>query len=151
MAFHPQKRCVLSITKSRSPIKFTYKLKGYVLELHEPIKNLGVDVQSSLSWKTYIDWINKKSNSMLGLLCHNLRSCSEDTKANAYFSMVRSNLKYCSSVWSPHHKDQIRKLEMVQRKAERYTTNRFRNTGSISSMLNHLQWDSLLQSYTPLD
>ena len=80
---------------------------------------------------------------MLGFLRRNLRSCSEDTKANAYFSMVRSNLEYCSSVWSPHHKDQIRKLEVVQRRAARYTTNRFRNTRSVSSMLNHLQWESL--------
>ena len=91
----------------------------------------------------YIDRILKKSNSMLGFLRRNLRSCSEDTKANAYFSMVRSNLEYCSSVWSPHNKDQIRKLEMVQRRAARYTTNRFRNTSSVSSMLNHLQWESL--------
>ena len=143
MAFYPQKCSVLSITRSRSPIKFTYKLKGHVLELQESTKYLGVDVQSSLSWKHHIDRISKKSNSMLGFLRRNLRSCSEDTKANAYFSMVRSNLEYCSSVWSPHHKDQIRKLEMVQRRAARYTTNRFRNTSSVSSMLNHLQWESL--------
>ena len=80
---------------------------------------------------------------MLGFLRRNLRSCSEDTKANAYFSMVCSNLEYCSFVWNPHQKDQIRKLEMIQRRAARYTTNRYRNTSSVSSMLDHLQWESL--------
>ena len=40
-----------------------------------------------------------------------------------------------ASSWNPHHKDQTRKLEMVQRRAARYTTNRFRNTSSVSSML----------------
>ena len=80
---------------------------------------------------------------MLGFLRRNLRSCSEETKANAYFSMVRSKFKYCSAVWSPNHKDQIRKIEMVQRRAARYTTNHFRNTSSVSSMLDHLQWESL--------
>ena len=100
-------------------------------------------IQSSLSWKTHIDRITKKSNSMLGFLRQNLISCSEETQSNAYFSMVRSNLEYCSSVWSPHNKDQIYKIEMVQRRASRYTTNRFRNTSSVSSMIDQLQWESL--------
>ena len=143
MAFHPQKCSVLSITRSRFPVKYSYRLKGHVLDLQDSTKYLGVDIQSSLSWKTHIDRITKKSNSMLGFLRRNLRSCSEETKANAYFSMVRSNLEYCSSVWSPHHKDQIHKIEMVQRRAARYTTNRFRNTSSVSSMIDQLQWESL--------
>ena len=57
--------------------------------------------------------------------------------------MVRSNLEYYSSVWSPHHKEHIRKLEVIQRRANRYTTNRFRNTSCVSSMLEQLQWESL--------
>ena len=145
MAFHPQKCSVLSIKRSRSPVKYSYRLKGHVLDLQDSTKYLGVDIQSSLSWKTHIDRITKKSNSMLGFLRRNVRSCSEETKANAYFSMtmVRSNLEYCSSVWSPHHKDQIHKIEMVQRRAARYTTNRFRNTSSVSSMIDQLQRESL--------
>ena len=121
-----QKCSVLSITRSRSPVKYSYHLKGHVLELQDFTKYLGVDIQLSLSWKTHIDRITKKSNSMLGFLRRNLRSCSEETKANAYFSMVRSKLEYCSSVWSPHHKDQIHKIEMVQRRAAQYTTNQQR-------------------------
>ena len=87
-----------------------------------------------------IDRISKKANSMLGFLRHNLRSCSQGTKANAFYSKLRSNLEYCSSVWNPHHEDQIQKLKMVQRRAVRYTTNCFRNTSSVQSMLQHLQW-----------
>ena len=56
--------------------------------------------------------------------------------------MVRSNLEYCSLVWNPYHKDQVNKV-MVQRRAARFTTNRYRNTSSVSSMLDHLQWESL--------
>ena len=106
-------------------------------------KYLGVDLHSSLSWKNHFDRISKKANSMLGFLRRNLRSCKEDNKANAYFTMVRSNLEYCSSVWNPHHKDQVHKLEMVQRMSARFTTNKYRNTSSVSSMLDHLQWESL--------
>ena len=70
-------------------------------------------------------------------------TCKEDTKANAYYTMVISNLEYCMSVWNPHHKDQVHKVEMVQRRAARFTTNRYRNTSSVSSMLDHLQCESL--------
>ena len=143
MAFHPQKCSVLSVTRSRTPTRFDYQLKGHVLELQDSTKCLGVDLQSSLSWKNHIDRISKKANSMLGFLRRNLRSCKEDTKANAYFTMVRSNLEYCSPVWSPHHQNQVHKVEMVQRRAARFTTNRYRNTSSVSSMLDHLQWESL--------
>ena len=103
MAFLPQKCSVLSVTRSRNPIKFNYRLKGHILELQDCTKCLGYDTQSSLSWKNHIDRISKKANSMFGALRRNLRSCKEDTKANAYFTMVRSILEYCSSVWNPHH------------------------------------------------
>ena len=143
MEFHPKKYSIMSILRARSKIKHQYILKGHTLEVQDATKYLGVDQQSTLSWKLHIDRISKKANSMLGFLRRNLRSCSEDTKAKAYYSMVRSNLEYCTSIWNPHHKDQTRKLEMVQRRAARYTTNFFRNTSSVSSMLEHLQWESL--------
>ena len=49
MAFHPQKCSVLSVTRSRNPFKFNYRLKGHILELQDYTKYLGVDMQSSLS------------------------------------------------------------------------------------------------------
>ena len=143
MAFNPQKCSMLSLTRSRNPNRFNYRLKGHILELQDSTKYVGVDLQSSLSWKKHMDRISKKANSMLGFLQRNLRSCKEDTKANAYLTMVRSNLEYCSSVLNPHNKDQVCKVEMVQRQAARFTTSRYRNTSSVSSMLDHLQWGSL--------
>ena len=143
MAFHPQKCSVLSITRSRTPTRYHYRLKGHILELPDSTKYLGVDLQFLLSWKIHTDRITKKANSMLGFLRRNLKSCNEDTKAIAYFTMVRSNLEYCSSVWNPYHKDQVNKVEMVQRRAARFTTNRHRNTSSVSSLLDHRQWESL--------
>ena len=133
----------MRVSRSRSPISHPFKLKGHILIAEDTTKYLGVDLQTTLSWKTHIHRISKKANSMLRFLRRNLRSCSEDTKANAYFSMVCSNLEYCSSVWNPHQKDQIRKLETIQRRAARYTTNRYRNTNRAFSMLDHLQWESL--------
>ena len=78
MEFHPQKCSVLRVSRSRSPIIHSYKLKGHILITENTTKYLGVDLQTTLSWKTHIDRISKKANSMLGFLRRNLRSCSED-------------------------------------------------------------------------
>ena len=102
MEFHPQKCSVLRVSRSRSPIIHSYKLKGHILITENTTTYLGVDLQSTLSWKTHIYRISQKANSMLRFLRRNLRFCSEDTKANAYFSMV---MEYCPSVWKPHQKD----------------------------------------------
>ena len=69
----------------------------------------------------------------------NLRVNSEDVKSAAYISLVRPNLEYCFTIWNPYHKDQIYKLEMVQRRA----TNQYHNTSSVSKMLDHLNWETL--------
>ena len=47
------------------------------------------------------------------------------------------------SLRSPYTQDYINKLEMVQRRAARYVTNRYHNTSSVTSMLEHLEWESL--------
>ena len=57
--------------------------------------------------------------------------------------MVRSSLEYCSSIWAPHTKQHIDKIESVQRRAARYVTKRYHNTSSVTSILNHLNWNTL--------
>ena len=96
-----------------------------------------------MSWKLHIDKTVKKGNSTLGFLRRNLRINSEDVKSDAYISLVRPNLEYCSIIWNPYHKDQVYKLEMVQWRAARYATNQCPNTSSVSEMLDHLNWETL--------
>ena len=73
----------------------------------------------------------------------NLKSTSFETKTNANISMVRPSLEYCASVWNPNQKEIIQKIKMIQRRTARYVSSHFRNTSSVSSMLDALQWESL--------
>ena len=143
MAFHPDKCSTIRISRSRNPITTDYTLKGHTLTTEDYTKYLGVELQSTFSWNRHIDQTVKKANSMVGFLRRNLRVSSEATKASAYYSMVRPLLEYCSTVWSPHTKEYIQKIEMVQRRAARYVTNRYHNTSSVTSMLDHLEWETL--------
>ena len=143
MDFHPQKCSVLRVTRSRSPFIGDYTLKGIKLAEEKSSKYLGVDIQSDLSWKTHIDRVTKKANNMLGFIRRNLSSTSKETKTNAYISLVRSNLEYCCTVWNPHQKSLVKRVEMIQRRAARFVTNRYHNTSSVTDMLTSLQWESL--------
>ena len=95
MAFHPQKCSVLSVSRARSPIRYPYKLKGHTLETEDSTKYLGVDLQTTLSWKTHIDRISKKVNSMLDL--------------DATFGLVARTQKptptsaWCGQTWNIAH------------------------------------------------
>ena len=111
MQFHPEKCNSLSVTRSHSPFKFNYNLKGHVLESVQTAKYLGITISNNMSWDTHINNITSKANKILGFLRRNLQVQLEETKSLAYKSMVRSNLEYCSSVWSPHTKKLKTELE----------------------------------------
>ena len=101
------------------------------------------NLTNNLSWNIHIDKITKKANSTLGFLRRNLRISNISVKSNAYTSLVRPHLEYCSSVWSPYTKTLTNKVEMVQRRAARYATNRYHNTSSVTTMLDQLDWETL--------
>ena len=143
MAFHPDKCNVLSISKSKDPIKFNYSLHGQILEHVNSAKYLGVTIQSDLKWNTHINNISKKANSTLGFLKRNLNINSTSVKEQAYKSLIRPSLEYACSVWDPYFTEDILKLEMIQRRAARYVTGRHCNTSSVSNMLDQLQWRTL--------
>ena len=85
-----------------------------------------------------------KANRSLGFIKRNLKRCPEQIKDQAYKSLVRPHLEYASSVWSPHQKYQVDKLERVQRKAARFVKNCWiREEGVMTNMLSDLKWDSL--------
>ena len=100
-------------------------------------------ISSNLSWNQHIDRIVRKGNNMVGFLQRNLRVSNKETKASAYYTLVRPNLEYCASVGNPYIDQAKMKIEMVQWNAARYVTNRYRNTSSVTNMLEELHWESL--------
>ena len=62
-----------------------------------------------------------------------------------HIRQVRSNLEYCSTAWAPHTKKNKDEIERFQRRAARFVTGRYHNTSSVSSKIDHLNWESLEQ------
>ena len=123
MAFHPDKCQVLQITRKRNIIRAGYFLHGQKLEVVSASKYLGITITKDLKWKHHCDNVSTKASRMLGFLKRNLNISSIKLKTKAYTSLVRPLVEYACPVWDPYHQDNIRKIEMIQRRACRYVTN----------------------------
>ena len=89
--------------------------------------------------------ISSKGSRTIGFLRRNLKISSKATKDLAYKALVRPTLEYASAVWDPYEKEDIQRLEAVQRRAARFVTGRYHNRSSVSAMLEDLGWPSLHQ------
>ena len=52
-------------------------------------------------------------------------------------------MEYASAVWSPYTKENINKIEMLQRRAARRVSNDYSPYSSVTDMLSNLGWRSL--------
>ena len=143
MDFHPDKCSILRVHRKKDPLVHQYSLKGHTLASENHTKYLGVTISEDLTWTTHINNTVKKANSILGFLRRNLRVSNEQTKEAAYKTLVRPHLEYCCTIWNPNTKELKHRVEMVQRRAARFTTRRYRNTSSVSEMREHLNWETL--------
>jgi hypothetical protein len=98
-----------------------------------------------LRWFWCVDNICRKANNITAFLSRNLSSCPANIRTKCYTTFVRPQLKYASFVWAPHTQSNTNKLESVQRRAARFVTGNYNATSSVTTMLNHLNWDTLQQ------
>ena len=111
----------ICFTRSRNPIRFDYVIGDTVLSRTSAAVDLGVTVDSSLSFVPHIDGMVSRALGMLGFV---KRSTSDFRSVSAirllYCSLVRPLLEYASSVWNPYYACHIHKIEQVQRRFLRY-------------------------------
>ena len=143
MQFHPSKCQVIRVTNKRNPITSTYKIHGVNLETVPAAKYLGLLVDSKLSFKDHIAAITKKANNTRAFLSWNFHRCPPEIKEATYRVYIRPTVEYAATMWDPHTKLNIKKVEQVQRTSARYVTGNRDWQCSVSSMLEDLKWTTL--------
>ena len=102
-----------------SQVLIQYTQPYTILEEAITAKYLGVTIQNDLNWNKHINATTKIANNTRAFLQRNIKQCPGKTKELCYKTLVRSIQEYASVIWDPFTGDNIRKLEIVQRRAAR--------------------------------
>ena len=107
------------------------------------VNYLGLCFTKYLSWNEHINNVCSKANKTLGFLRRNLKISSREIKETAYKTLVRPIMEYAATGWDPLTQANIDSMEAIQRRAARFVLRRYRNTSSVSNMIDELRWPSL--------
>ena len=145
LVFNPSKceTCVLG-RKGQGSHQYPprYRIKDTRITEVNAFVYLGVTFSRDLSLNAHVEKAVAKANSLMGMLFRNLSGCSANTKRQAYMTICRPTLEYASSVWSPSSKKLIRKLEMVNRRAFRWT-HLITRSEPITDLMEQRHWSTL--------
>ena len=89
----------------------------------ENIDILGVTLTENLSWTPYVKSIAKKASRKMGLLYRVRKFFTDEQLSTIYKSHVRSQLEYCSPLWSGCGTVVLRQLDKIQNRAIRLINN----------------------------
>jgi hypothetical protein len=132
MEFHPKKCQVLNITTKRNIIRRPYNIHGHTLEAVDSENHLGVHIHKNMRWNHRIDQVVKKANNTLAFLRRNLHHCPRNNKTQCYLKLVRSIVEYANTILVTHTKENINKMEMIQRRAAWKVNLDYQTTSSVT-------------------
>lgn len=125
MVLNSSKCSVITFSRKRTPVHHCYTLNNTILTRTTTIKDLGVLLDSKLSFSDHISYITSKASRSLGFI---FRIAKDFTQISClktlYCSLVRSTLEYCSVVWAPFYQNSIQRIESIQRKFTRFALRR---------------------------
>jgi hypothetical protein len=115
MLFNLEKCSVMHMGRRNQ--EFAYEMGGKALRVSDEERDLGVIMHKSAKPSRQCTEAAKKANSTLGMIKRTIVTRDKDTILRLYKSMVRPHLEYCIQAWNPYLKQDIEKLEKVQRRA----------------------------------
>ena len=77
------------------------------------------------------------------MIRRNIKKAPTSVKEQIYKTLIRPQLEYASSAWSPWLKQDIMELEKVQCHAARFVHNNYWPMASVTEMISDLNWESL--------
>ena len=153
LTLNPTKCKSFTMTLRRAPVQTSYCIAGIQLDHVSEIRDLGVILDSKLTFAPHISNIVCRANRSLGLLIRSFQVATTSSKFNriavqaAYFANVRSILEYCSVVWAGAANSHTVRVDRVQHKfliwLLSWTSSGYAHSLSYDCLLAHFKLPSL--------
>ena len=152
LTLNPSKCKSFTMTLRRAPVRTHYFINQTELETVSEMRDLGVILDTKLTFAAHISHVVSRANRALGLMIRSFQTGSNGSKFNraalqtAYFANVRSILEYCSVIWAGAADSHTVRVDRVQHKfliwLQNHTSGR---TSSLSynDLLHHFNTPSL--------
>jgi hypothetical protein len=115
---------ILTFTRSFTPVTVSHVLNGIVLKRVNTITDLGVILDSKLSFRENIDSVVNKGSAMLCFIKRLSREFRDPYTLKVLFvTYVRSKLEYTICVWQPFYVTHINRIERIQEKFIKFLWN----------------------------
>ena len=140
------------MTLKQKPILATYKIQSIGLEKVSSIRDLGVWLDTKLTFAEHINFTVSKANRALGAMIRSLQTgrTAGGLKAEpilaAYFGNIRSVLEYACVVWGGAASTHLERLEKIQHKFLMWLASKISPTQPPQSVA----YDDLLASFNLL-
>jgi ribonucleases P/MRP protein subunit RPP40 len=106
---------VITFSRAKVQVTYEYSLNGQNLERVSVIRDLGVLMDSKLTFSEHVDVTVSNARQMLWFIMRVGRDFRDPYALKSlYVSLVRSKLEYASCVWMPYQNGCIARLESVQ-------------------------------------
>ena len=122
MLLNTDKTKVMLLTSRQKRTTFTGKVlslnfNNVELQLSNTEKVLGVYIDENFIWNTHFTYVSKKVSSNLWLLSQIKNYLSLEHRLIFYNAYIKTHFDYCSIVWGNSTKNNINKINKLQRRA----------------------------------
>jgi hypothetical protein len=105
--------------KKKDDDSVQYRIGGEVIGRVQEEIDLGVTINDRGKNDSQCRKAAKNANAVLGMIRRTVKDRNRRTLVPLYKSLVRPHLDYCSSVWRPYYKKDVKMVESVQRRFTR--------------------------------
>jgi hypothetical protein len=107
----------MNIARVEKTDEFKYKLSGKNIERVQKEKDIGITIDSELTFESHICEKVNKATLIFGALRRAFRYLDKKLFIPLYKKMVRTQLDYASALWAQYEHKHIDKIENVQKRA----------------------------------